>query len=351
LIRKIVPVALLILIFLTPVLVRSLFVVHNRDPLSQISWTRYHNYDDVTTVLMALNETYPDVVDVFSIGKSVLGRDIYCVRLTNESDRGLKPEVLFVGYHHAREQITSESTFYFVVYAALNFGSNQTIGELLNKSEIYVIVALNVDGFALFEKNGYQRMNAHGVDLNRNYDYAWYAGGSSPFSEPETQALRDLVLAHHFAYAVSFHSGTQMILYPWANTFDPPPDEAKFIEISEDLSNVTGGTPYRQSSLLYITNGNWEDWMYAVAHVLAFTVEIFDTGQTLVLRPPAPYDARPNQLTGPTPRRDPSSRVSLKYTYNPPEEMIETVVLRWLPVFFYIANRTINESTLIPNGL
>ncbi len=367
--------------------------------LPPIDWTDYHNYSEVVAILLALNQTYPDVVDVFSIGKSWQNRDIYCVRLTNESDSEPKPEVFFVGYHHAREPISAELPLYFVVYAATNYPLNETIKELVNNSEIYIVVALNVDGFDLFEENDWQRKNARptnedydpfvdedppededgdgfieqlidytnpqypqfirwegtdndadgryaedwvgGVDLNRNYDYMWEAGspypqseiyrGPSPFSEPETQAIRDLVLEHDFIYAISFHSGTELILYPWGYTYDPPPDEARFIEVSADLSDITGGTPYEQSSYLYFTYGVWDDWMYGVAGVYAITCEIFtnDTYEGVVH--PGPY---PNSFW----------EGGLKYWFNPFPENIEAVVLRWLPTFFYITNRTIGEA-------
>jgi len=372
---------------------------HDHTSLPPIDWVRYHNYTEIVTILLALNETYPDVIDVFSIGKSWRNRDIYCVRLTNESDEKPKPEVLFVGYHHAREPITSELPLYFVVHAVTSFGSNETVTELINKSEIYVVIALNVDGFDLFEANDWQRKNARptdedddhlidedppedadgdgfieqlidytdpqhpsfirwegtdndsdgqyaedwigGVDLNRNYDYGWEGGvtspkseiygGPAPFSEPETQAIRDFVLEHNFMYAISFHSGVELILYPWGYTYAPPPDEAKFIDIAGNLSSISGGTPYMQSSDLYTSHGIWDDWMYGVKGVLALTCEIFSNDTWEGVSDPGPY---PNT----------SWEGGLRYMFNPFPECIENVVLRWLPVFFYVTNRTINEA-------
>jgi len=366
--------------------------------LPPIDWAHYHNYTEMVTILLALNQTYPHIVDLFSIGKSWQSRDIYCVRLTNESDSKPKAEVFFVGYHHAREPITAELTLYFAVYAATNFGLNQTVTDLLNNSEIYLVVALNVDGFDLFAVNDWQRKNARptdedfdgridedppedengngfidqlidytdpgaptfirwegidndgdsyygedwvgGVDLNRNYNHSWQLGstsprseiykGPAPFSEPETQAIRDLVLAHNFTYAISFHSGAEMILYPWGNTYDPPPDEAEFIEISANLSAITGGTEYMQSSYLYYTYGVWDDWMYGVAGVLPFTCEIFENVTWGGVRESGPY---PNTYW----------EGGLKYWFNPFPSGIESIVLRWLPTIFYMANRAIGE--------
>lgn len=366
--------------------------------LPPIDWTHYHNYTEVVTILFALNATHPNIVDVFSIGKSWQNRDIYCVRLTNESDQSSKPEVLFMSYHHAREPISAELSLYFVIYAATNYGSNATVTSLFNKSIIYVVVALNVDGFSLYKVNDYQRKNAHpidedndglvdedppedqdgdglieelwnmtngefirwegidndgdglygedwvgGVDLNRNYNYAWEGGNTDPraedyggpasFSEPETRAIRDLVQAHNFKYGIDFHSGAELILYPWGFTHNSPPDQAKFIQISQDLSSLTGGTQYMQSIDLYPTYGASDDWLYGAKGVLALTCEIFTNDTWPRFTHAGPY---PNTLW----------LGGLKYMFNPFPSAIENTMQRWLPVFFYITNRAISEATV-----
>jgi len=370
-------------------------LVHN-ESIPWGDWQHYHNYTEIVNTLLSLNNTFPNIVDVFSIGKSWQSRDIYCIRLTNESNTDPKPKVLFVGYHHARELISAELPLYFVSQAAINFGTNETITYMLNYSEIYVIPALNVDGFDSVRKNEWQRKNAHpfdedgdglfdedppddedgdgyiedlyywdginyyfirwegidddgdglknedwigGVDLNRNYDYQWQGGssdprsevfkGTAPFSEPETQALRNLALEHDFMYALSFHSGAELILYPWGYTYNPPPDVMMFQKISQDLSSITGGTIYMQASSLYISYGLWDDWMYGNRSTFAITCEIYTNNSAWQYEP------------GPEPKTWWEKGV-FQY-FNPDANQIKTVIQRWLPVFTYITNRSITE--------
>lgn len=75
-------------------------------------------------------------------------------------------------------------------------------------------------------------LSCTGADANRNFDYYWLTGGSSrnpcsdtfaglkPFSEPESRALRDLVLDNkdHLAMYISLHAYSQMWLLPWGNS-------------------------------------------------------------------------------------------------------------------------------------
>jgi hypothetical protein len=358
---------------------------------SFLDWVHYHSYAEMTTILLGLNHTYSYVVDVFSIGQSWHNRNIYCIRLTNESDGKPKTEVLFVGYHHAQEQISAELPLYYVVDKATNYGLDENITSFLNTREIYVVVALNVDGLDLFESNDRQRKNARqidedndgsfdedppedlngnglieilvnhtdpyntefvgyegidndidgvncedwigGVDLNRNYPVGWENAvselsspvyrGPTPFSEPETQAIRDLVLGHNFTHAISFHSGLELIIYPWGCTADPTPDEAKFVEIAQGLSNITGDLPYVSPTVMY---GIWDDWMYSEAGVLSLTCEIFrnETWMDAVLG------------SGPYPHT--SWVGGERWLYNPFPSGIETVIQRWLPVFTYIVD-------------
>ena len=356
-----------------------------------LDWRHYHDYTEITTILAGLNATYPAIVDVFSIGQSWSNRTIYCTRLTDESGAPSKPHVLFVGYHHAQEPITAELPLYYVVDAAANYGSNATVTTLLNTREIYVVVALNVDGFDAFAANDRHRKNARpvdedsdgavdedppedlngngliemlmnytgpydpefigyegvdndadavngedwpgGVDLNRNYPVSWDNGvadpaspvyrGPAPFSEPETQALRDLVVAHNFTLALSFHSGLEIIIYPWGCTANPSPDEAKFVDIAQGLSAITGGLPYVSPTVMY---GLWDDWMYGDAGVLALTCEIFRNGTWLdAVIDPGPY---PNTAWVGGDR----------WLNNPFPSGIAAVIARWLPVFPYLVN-------------
>ncbi|UCE96903.1 MAG: hypothetical protein JSV51_04795 [Candidatus Bathyarchaeota archaeon] len=366
-------------------------------------WEHYHNYSEIVDTLLYLNDTYSDIVDVFSIGRSWQDQDIYCIKLTNENLTFIKPEVLFVGYHHARELISSELSLYFSVVVASNYGVNATFTRLLDYCEIYIVVALNVDGFDAVRNNEWQRKNTHscdedgdsfldedppddedgdgfiedllwwngvlwefvrwegvdndgdgllnedwigGVDLNRNYGYEWnastYTGssdpndedykGPSPFSEPETQALRDLALAHEFKYALSFHSGVEVILYPWGYTSDPSSDDQKFQEIASEIAMLVD-SPYQQSSQLYTASGTWDDWMYGNRSTFGLTCEIYGNHSAWQ------YDPGPYQNSY-------WERGVFQF-FNPEPRNIESVVRKWFPAFTYLIDRAISESNNI----
>ncbi len=368
-----------------------------KSEIVNVEWNEYHNYTEIINILLELNATYPAIVDVFAIGRSWQNRTIYCVRLTNESITYPKPAVLFVGYHHAREPITAELALYFTVYIANNYAQNVTIANMLNQSEIYIIVALNVDGFSTVTQNDWQRKNARptdedsdglvdedppededgdgkieylwnsyygyfvrwegwdndgdgingedwigGVDLNRNYGYAWNAStdsgspfpededykGPAPFSELETSALRDLVMQYDFHYAVSLHSGADVILYPWGYTTNPSPHDYKYQMLASNISQLVN-SPYQQSSQMYTTSGVWDDWMYGNQSVYSLTFEIYMDESAWTYEPgPQPH----TYWIG-----------GIREAFNPPSWAILQTIQRWTPGLFYITNKAIEE--------
>ncbi len=91
---------------------------------------------------------------------------------------------------------------------------------------LYVVPNANPDGYARGAIDD-GRFNGNGVDLNRNWAHDWQQysewwgsqrlyGGEYPFSEPETRALRDLILGEGVAAAIFYHSMGGFITYPRA---------------------------------------------------------------------------------------------------------------------------------------
>lgn len=260
----------------------------------------YHTYDEITTELQNLETDFPAIAKVFDLGKSVEGRTIWGIKISdNVNAQEDEPEVLLIGGHHAREWIAVDVPFLLIEYLLENYGSDSFVTELIDNGQIWVIPLLNPDGHEysvtnnrLWRKN--RRNNgdgSFGVDLNRNYAYQWGGPGSSgdtfsetyrgpaAFSEPETQVIRDLSNDHDFIAMISYHSYSQLVLYPWGYTNSPAPD-ADLLDglaqtIADSILNVHG-VQYvaQQSSDLYLASGDATDWLYGETGVPSFTIEL-----------------------------------------------------------------------------
>ncbi|MFW9854556.1 MAG: M14 family zinc carboxypeptidase [Candidatus Thorarchaeota archaeon] len=116
------------------------------ESISLIYPDQYHTPEELIEELEQVNSTAPGIVDLFSIGSSFEGREIYCVRITNENNTGHKPGTLIIGQHHAREQITMEMALRFILRLVNEYDTNNEISELIDMQQIYIIPTLNPDG-------------------------------------------------------------------------------------------------------------------------------------------------------------------------------------------------------------
>ena len=267
----------------------------------------YHSYSSLKTELQNIEDNYTNIAKVYDIGDSwektqgIADRDILAIKISDNvtNEEGDEPDVLFMGGTHAREWISVEVPFYLAKYLVEHYSTDQKVKQLVDSREIWIVPLVNPDGLEysrtddrLWRKN--RRDNGDGtfgVDPNRNFGYKWGQQGSSgdsasntyrgpaPFSEPETQAIRKLVSTHNFSSSISYHSYSQLVLYPWGYTKDAPPHKTLLSKMAEDMAteikkvHVKNYT-HEQASDLYITSGDSDDWLYGVHNIAAFTIEL-----------------------------------------------------------------------------
>ncbi|MGB8957735.1 MAG: M14 family metallopeptidase [Candidatus Aminicenantales bacterium] len=263
----------------------------------------YHSTLELETDLRILERDHPGLASVQEIGETLEKRKIYALKISdNVSSDEHEPAVLFAGCHHAREWISVEVPFFFGKYLLDNYDLSQEVRDLVDASEIWIVPIANPDGleysinvYRYWRKN--RRANAdgtYGVDINRNYGYAWgfdeigssgqpgsdVYRGTARFSEPETAAIRSLFLGHDFRAMISFHSYGQDILFPWGYTTEAAPTAAALGAVAGTMAGLIAGvrgTVYTYgegSRLLYLTNGDTNDWTYSIAGAPSFTIEL-----------------------------------------------------------------------------
>jgi murein tripeptide amidase MpaA len=249
----------------------------------------FKTYSQITTYLGMLHADHPSITTApFSIGETAEGRELWAMKISdNPSLDEDEPEVLFTGVTHAREPIGGEVILYTMDYLTDNYGSDETVTEIIDGRELYFVPVVNPDGYVYNELTdpeggGLWRKNrrdngggAYGVDINRNYGYEWghddmgsspdsssiVYRGQAPFSEPETQAIRDLAEAHAFAIVVDYHSAGNVLLYPWGYDRLYTPDDRFFVSIADSASSLNGYTR-GPGWTLYLANGVSQDWEY-----------------------------------------------------------------------------------------
>ncbi|QSX06428.1 peptidoglycan-binding protein [Sedimentibacter sp. zth1] len=233
-----------------------------------------YTYDIMEMNIMGLKQRYP-FLDVSSIGKSVLDKELYMIKF------GVGPKKLhFNSTHHALEWINSVFLMQLIERMSNALINNETIEgydlqDIYNNFTMYIVPMVNPDGVDLVNEglkldNPYYndllkwnntgksfgevwQSNIRGVDLNHNYDAGWEASkkaenkigitgpgptrysGPSAFSEPETIALRDLTKEEDFYLVIAYHSQGEIIYWNFMN-LSTEKDE----EIGEKLAEASG---------------------------------------------------------------------------------------------------------------
>ena len=233
----------------------------------------------------------PAITEVITeIGRSVEGRPIEA----HSFGEG-ETHLMFVGGIHGGYEWNSVMLAYrFIDYLKANpevLSANMkvTVVPSMNPDGLFAVVGkggrFDVDDAPdVHDNSGTGRFNARGVDLNRNFDCKWteesmwrgdtVSAGTAPFSEPETAALRDLVLADKPDAVVFWHSQANAV-YGSECTGGILPGGMTVLNTYASAAGYTAVPTFTS----YAVTGDAEGWLASIG-VPAITVEL-SSHQTL----------------------------------------------------------------------
>ena len=276
----------------------------------------YRQLGDYNDEMQAMAKKDPDLVQLFKMERpSLEGRTIYGIEIAadvKDKDDG-RPIFYVDGVHHAREWPASEYPMIWAHYLVDNYGKNREITSLLKSTRVILVPIVNVDGFNYSRESlaqndnlgagngfeGYWRKNrrsltgvtapgaqvnldAYGVDPNRNYAYLWGDGhggssgdvydqtyrGAAPFSEPETQDVRDIILGRNVTMVLTNHTFQGSVLRTGGGT---SPEDGILERLGQKVADILG---YNNAPTVgYPTTGTTDDWAYAAMDSLGYTIE------------------------------------------------------------------------------
>lgn len=208
----------------------------------------YFTWPEIKAKIAAWKRARPSLVHETSIGRSVEGRDIVALRISDNAgtDEG-EPAVLLMAGIHPREQPAQVLLLKLVDEMLDGYGRDARLTRLIDEREIWVIPCFNVDGKVYDMKHGNgtdhgaewrknRRANPDGtvgVDLNRQWPVRWgastdlrekpkttldpksdYFVGWGPMAEPENSALDDFFRKRPIRAFVDVHSPFKAIYFP-----------------------------------------------------------------------------------------------------------------------------------------
>ena len=216
-------------------------------------------------------------------GKTLFGRTMYAVKVGDGSPVGLVQCAM-----HGREFITARLAI-----------EQYRVG--VSKGSCWFIPLVNPDGALLSEVgistapmrwrgyltdiNGGEdfslwKANGRGVDLNVNFDARWGTGvkntcqpgaenciGEYPFSELETQALKNFTEKIKPDYTISYHTKGEEIYWYFSQS---PRTCPRDLHLARVISTMTGYPLAKAKG----SAGGYKDWCIERLGIPAFTVEV-----------------------------------------------------------------------------
>ena len=212
-----------------------------------------YDYAQLRADLTALEERYPQLIRVYTLGETAEGRPIPVF----DFGRG-DLEIVLISSMHACEHIATNVVMYLVDqycqgYQADGEWNGVRYREILDRVKFRIMPMANPDGIELAQKGlvavkdpdaildmGYDeahdfsdwKANIRGVDLNANFAHKWGirdeingpcdAGwcGPSPLSEPEARAMQDLLDSTDWRLFISLHIRGEVIYWVDTDTQD-----------------------------------------------------------------------------------------------------------------------------------
>lgn len=294
-------------------------VVPDLEALKEESRGQYRSLDSINLYLRNLVQTYPTLCIMDSMGLSYENRQMYGLKISDNPSvsEPSEPGVFVCALHHSREWATPEVVLFFADSILRAYSSNWAMQELINNHEIWIFPAINPDGYVWdypaqrsWRKNRQPFNLVIGTDINRNYmgscdgnrfgmwgaltsgaQSSHYPSsetflGSYGASSPEITNVVNFFKTHNINTCQSFHSYSELVLWPWGYQNNPTPDNSLFVRVGTAMANmitkVSGSGTYTPGQIpsLYPVSSGCDDWVYGWNRwvngvpCLAFTNEV-----------------------------------------------------------------------------
>lgn len=124
------------------------------EPKVEVSWNRYYTYDGVVDIMQKIAKAHPNLARLQSIGKSVEGRDIWLLTVSDFKigNPDKKPAMYIDGNIHSNEIQGTEFSLYTAWYLTEMFEELDFIKELLTDKTFYIVPTINPDARDNFMK-------------------------------------------------------------------------------------------------------------------------------------------------------------------------------------------------------
>jgi hypothetical protein len=262
------------------------------------NWDAYPTYQVYEKMMASFAEKFPELCKIDTILSSTPSGNykILAAKISDHPDESEnEPQFLYSSTIHGNETAGYILMLRLVDYLLNNYSGSQQIKNLIDNVEIWICPLANPDG-TYFKSDppgntisNAKRSNLLNVNLNRNYpDPELGPHPDGNIYQAETQAFMNFAGEHHFNMSANFHSGAELLNYPWDTwTTDENPnadaawwekvcteyvDTSRLVNPIYMTSDFTDGVS--EGGDWYVINGGRQDYMNYFKNCREVTIEI-----------------------------------------------------------------------------
>ena len=252
-----------------------------------MEWETYPTYIQYDSIMQKFADDYPSLCDLDTIGTSINGKLILALKISdNAGNDEDEPAVFYSSTMHGDETGGYILMLRLADYLLKNYSLSTRVKDLADNLEIWINPLANPDG--TYGSGNIMtsptRFNANGKDLNRNFP-----DPEDPeiIPEKETIDMISFMRRHKFVLSANFHSGAEVVNYPWDRWFRLHADDDWFYNVSRRYADtvhehsVSGYMTYLDNGITngydwYRINGGRQDFMVYELHGREVTIELDD---------------------------------------------------------------------------
>jgi murein tripeptide amidase MpaA len=238
-------------------------VITAADLKQAMEWESYPSYTQYDSIMRSFANTYPALCLLDTIGTSIYGKLILVLKISdNVTEDEDEPETFYSSSIHGDETGGFILMLRLADYLLKNYSTNSRARNLVDNLELWINPLANPDGTYRTSNtiSSPVRANANGYDLNRNFPDP----STSPTRQKETLDMIKFMREHNFVISANFHSGEEVVNYPWDRWSRLHADNDWFYNVSRkyaDTVHLHAASGYMDFLENGVTNGY--DW-YAI---------------------------------------------------------------------------------------
>ncbi|ODN04202.1 Carboxypeptidase D [Orchesella cincta] len=280
--------------------------------------TSYPRYKETTDLLNGLQSEFPELVKIYTVGKSVQEREMWVINLRANMGQNrslLQPPMKIVANMHGDETVGRALVLMLAVDLIKRFKANDArVVQLLNSTDIHLMPSVNPDGYEAAREgscspDAYKtgRQNANQIDLNRNFPDQFQVRKDDDAAlvrnrQPETLNMMKYIAENDFVLSANFHGGSVVASYPYDSVpfsvenqrgyegykvQSLSPDNDVYVHLAKIYASNHKTMPFRQNqcgdnftdgitngAYWYNVRGGMQDFNYVHSNCFEITMEL-----------------------------------------------------------------------------